>query len=227
MTTSNIMPVQGKSQPKDFIYAIVVVGIIGVIFYLLMLAGKNAEIKPENYSNYGSVGSPLIKTNAPQEFASAEKTAEPDNIPRSASSAISASSAVVLADMNTSAAKIRTPNLQDKASREGTVINDIKYATKGDGQIRPVIVNNKQVDPDLVKLTMFENQDFMYRLQNPTYPLPHLQDPSIGRQKSMFGKMTYPLVWEKGTLGMDVIGEKDDTRVTISFTGGRPPVEAT
>lgn len=220
------IPVRGTSNTHDVITAITVVGLIAAIFYFMI---KYNSTPSENYNNFGSVGSPLVATNAPQEFQKASsdgKMAEPDNIPKSASSAISESSAVVLADMDLSPVKIKTPSLADPAQKEGSVINDIKYATKGDGQIRPVFVNEKHVDPDLVKLTMFENQDFMYRLQNPEYPMPHLQDQSIGMQKSMFGKMTYPLVWQKGTLGMDVIGEKDDTRVTISFTGGRPPVYA-
>ena len=222
-------PVQGTSKPHDFMYALAVVGIMAAILYFMMKSGTTTT-QVENYNNFGSVGSKLVPTNAPQEYqkatASGNKMAEPDNIPRSASSAISASSAVVLADMNTSVAKIKTPSVEDPAQGEGSVMNDIKYATKGDGQIRPVAVNQKKVDEDLVKLAMFENQDFMYRLQNPEYPMPHLQDQSLGMQKSMFGKMTYPLVWQRGTLGMDVIGEKDDSRVTISFTGGRPPVAA-
>lgn len=188
-----------------------------------------------NYKDEGGVNkNGLIATNAPQEYAHGSSTAgptmnpaskptsEPTNLGASASNAISASSAVILADMGLSEAKISTPFKIDSAQGEGTVMEDIKYATKGDGQIRPVSVNKRRVSDDFVKLAMFENQDFMYHLQHPNRPMPHLLDPSNPPQKSMFRKMTYPLVWERGTLGSDVIGNTNDTRVTISFTGGRP-----
>lgn len=164
----------------------------------------------------------LKSTNAPQEYAKGG-VLEPTDIGRSASSALSASSAVILADMSTSEAKIQRPVRTDLAESEGNTMDDIKYATKGDGQIRPVGVNGDRVSDDLVKLAMFENQDFMYRLETPIKRTPHLQDPNNLPQRSMFRKMTYPLVWAGGALGMDVMNNTNDTRVTVSFTGGRPP----
>lgn len=199
--------------------AIIVLVLSAVAYFLLVGSGGTQGAQQEKYANFGSVGHRLVSTNAPQEF----QVLQPTNLNQSASSAISASSAVVLADMNTSEAKIRTPSSEDTAAREGSIMEDIKYATKGDGQIRPVEVDTNKVDSSLVKLAMFENQDFMYHLETPGQSMPHLQDPSIAPQKNHFRKMTYPLVWSRGTLGMDVLQETDDTRVTVSFEGGRPP----
>lgn len=213
-----ILPVQKQSSPEQLIYGVLFVVIFGAIAYLVIQQPQPTKAA-ENYSNYGSVGQSLVKTGAPQEF----QTAEPDNIKKSASSAISASSAVVLADMSLSPADINTAPMKDTDATKGNIMEDIKFATKGDGQIRPVDVNKRRVNDEFVKLAMFENQDFMYRLQASGEKTPHLQDPSLGSQKSMFRKMTYPLVTSRGTLGMDVIGDAMDNRVTVSFSGGRPP----
>ncbi len=214
-------PLPQGSAFSGFGFALGIAVVIAVVVYFLLVGDTTTEeAKNEKYANFGSVGKQLVPTNAPQEY----QVLEPTNISKSASSAISASSAVVLADMNTSQASIKTPSSQDMAAKEGTIMEDIKFATKGDGQIRPVDVDNNEVSQDLVKLAMFENQDFMYRLQTPINSMPHLQDPSLAPQKSMFRKMTYPLSWQGGNLGMDVIGQSDDTRVTVSFEGGKPPM---
>lgn len=215
---SVMLPAQKKGSPEQLIYGILFVIIFGAFSYVII---KQPQPTPaaENYSNFGSVGHDLVKTGAPQEF----QLAEADNIKKSASSGISASSAVVLADMSLSQADIKTAPLKDTDAKKGNIMEDIKFATKGDGQIRPVDVNRTRVDNEFVKLAMFENQDFMYRLQATGEETPHLQDPSLGMQKSMFRKMTYPLVTSRGTLGMDVVGDATDNRVTISFSGGRAP----
>ena len=214
-----VLPVQEKGSPEQLIYGMLFIVVFGALAYVIIQQPQTTLAPKENYSNFGSVGQNLVKTNAPQEF----QVAEVDNIKKSASSAISASSAVVLADMSLSQADVKTAPMKDVAAKEGNIMEDIKFATKGDGQIRPVDVNKRRVDNEFVKLAMFENQDFMYRLQATGENTPHLQDPSLGSQKSMFRKMTYPLVTSRGTLGMDVIGDASDNRVTISFSGGRPP----
>lgn len=214
---------------------LVVLAFSAAIYYMMSRGGttpaaivggdsENLVAESPSQRNFGGVGARLIGTNAPLEYMRGSGVEIADNIGKSASSAISASSAVVVADMNTSEATIKTNSRAENAMRDGGVIEDIKFATKGDGQIRPVAVDGNKVDSDLIKLSMFENQDFMYHLQAPERAMPHLQDPSLAPQKSMFRKMTYPLVWQGGTLGMDVIRNSDDTRATVSFTGGRPPV---
>lgn len=219
------VPVAKKSSPEALIYGVTFAMVIASIFYIATKV-NNATPMVENYSNFGSVGHKL-QGYQNDIRSTGKQVLDPSVIPRSASSAISASSAVVLADMTESKAIIDTPSIAHPSQHEGSVMDDIKYATKGDGQIRPVVVNRNTVTDELVKLAMFENQDFMYRVQaEPLPPLPHLLDPSIGTQKSMFRKMTYPLVTEyysKDRLGTDVMREKDDTRVTISFSGGRSP----
>lgn len=229
------MPVSHRSSPEGLIYGVAFAGVVGVVFYLAMIANASPSPPVENYANFGSVGHKLTGHMAPQEYAkgitirdprvrnTGAEVALPSDIPASASSALSASSAVILSDMNISEASIQQAQAADPAQRDGSTMDDIRYATKGDGQIRPVVVNQNAIDNELVKLAMFENQDFMYHLESPIFSLPHLQDPSMAPPKSMFRPMTYPLVWAHGELGMDVIGNSDDTRVTISFTDGRSP----
>lgn len=225
-----------------------VLAFTGVVYLLMQYTAPDEAKAAEKYSmqKAGGVGAVLLRSDAPQEYmegstkASATKTAtgqspdvanmyagEPTNIGPAASSGISASSAVILADMGTSPARIQMPKVQAMTSTTGDVMSDIRQATKGDGQIRPVYVNGAKVSDDYVKAAMFENQDFMYHLQTPQLSMPHLQDPSNVPQKSMFRKMTYPLVYSNwGALGTDIIGNSNDTRVTVSFTGGRPPSNA-
>ena len=113
--------------------------------------------------------------------------------------------------------------MKDKYAQEDkfdSVANDdIQLATKGDGTIRPVYINGKPVPRELVEDAMFRNQDFMYRTdQFPLHAKPLLADTSMKNQRSMFGKMTFPLAG----LGMDVIrGDSTDTRVNVASTGGR------
>lgn len=240
LNNNNLPYYNRDTSGKNMFYGLTAVGFLALIFYIAIVYPTIPEsmTAKERYNNFGSVGSKLTGNLAPQEYQAGiavtnpavkntgNEVLDPSDIPKSASSAITASSAVVLADMNTSKARIETPTTVDGAEREGNIMEDIKYATKGDGQIRPVAVNQTSVDNDFVKLAMFENQDFMYRLQTPIKSTPHLQDPSIGQPKSMFRKMTYPLVFDyfsRSNLGMDVIQNKDDVRATISFTGGRPP----
>ena len=207
--------------------------------------GNGTTTNIEKYSNFGSVGHKLKGNMAPQEYqqgkTDADKFVDPDSTPKvddegnqilqptnlsqKASSALSESAAKLIADMNTSTANIYAPTDTMPGKHGSKIMNDVKYATKGDGLIRPVDVNGNPLSKELVQLAMFENQDFMFRHEVPEPPgVPHLQDPSQAPQKSHFGPMTYPLVWSKGALGMDVIGESNDTRATISFTGGRPPI---
>ena len=207
------------------------------------------------YSNFGSVGTKLTGHMAPQEYqrgrtlppgqksiSYGNRFVLPNSLPvvtdedaeiyektdlnKKASSALSPGSARVIADMNTSTASIQTPPMADPAQEEGKIMNDIKYATKGDGQIRQVDVNDNAVSDNLVKLAMFELGDFQYHLQDPELPPePHLQDPSLLLQKSHFGPMKYPLLrWSKGVLAYDVRTNSMDTRSTISYSGGIPPI---
>lgn len=214
----------------------------GVVYLLMQYTAPSDLKQAEKYSmqKAGGVGAVLLRSDAPQEYMAGSSSGgskqadvanmyagEPTNIGPAASSGISASSAVILADMGTSPARIQMPKVQAMTSSTGDVMSDIKQATKGDGQIRPVYVNGAKVSDDYVKAAMFENQDFMYHLQTPQLSMPHLQDPSNVPQKSMFRKMTYPLVYSNwGALGTDIIGNSNDTRVTVSFTGGRPPSNA-
>lgn len=223
------LPVQ---QERDFRSAIFGIGFV-LVFTLIafLLLRQTAPINEKaggfyDVADAGGVNRRLVATNAPQEYASAARAlrSEATNIGSSASSAVGPSTAALLADMSTSPVNVTLPDKLEPKQFQGVVLENIKYATKGDGQIRPVAVNGQYVDSDFVKLAMFENQDYMYHLETPISKTPHLQDPNYVPQKSMFRKMTYPLVWQGGPLGMDVIGNRTDSRVTISFTGGRPPL---
>lgn len=114
---------------------------------------------------------------------------------------------------------IKTGEYVARAPWLDSVVNDdIKLITKGDGAIRRVAVNGSEVPRELVEDAMFRNQDFMPRTDQ--FPLKEqrlLVDPTSGKQRSMFGKMTFPY----NGLAMDVIRDSSDTRVTITNTAGR------
>lgn len=224
-----------KGGAGNFLIALLIVAVFSYGIYTAMTSDNSKTNENMNLDmTMGLDAKNLRAAMAPKEYqkiAGTNLSTDVDSGPvvdtdlnKSASSAISASSAVVIADMNQSKAEIITPKSDDTPEKEGSIMNDIKYATKGDGEIRPVDVNTRTVDPTLVKLAMFENHDFMPYDETPGMAMPHLQDPMMKRQKSMFRPMTYPLVWQRGELGMDVRGETNDTRVTISFAGGIPPV---
>lgn len=123
------------------------------------------------------------------------------------------------ADMSKRPIDVQVKQRYAQKDRYDSVIqDDIALATRGDGQIRPVFINGKPVPRELVEDAMFRNQDFMYRTdQFPLQARPLTEDTSMKGQRSMFGKMTFPLAG----MGMDVIRDRGDTRVNVASTGGR------
>lgn len=110
---------------------------------------------------------------------------------------------------------LRLPEERVPQNKVSDVVSDLKYATKGDGKVRPVEVNSRPVDDKLVELAMFENHDFMPRDEFPQIESAKKVDPTMMMQRSHFREMTFPLVWSKGALGLDTMA-KNPTKVTVA-----------
>lgn len=228
---------------KDLFTLVVVVVILGGLYWVMSsvlgFSGATAPAAAEHAD-----GMPVKPTGAamaddrgvdgfrgPQDKSVMAPTPAPlannggkSNDPKSASSSISASAAGIKADLSTSLATITTPTQgrgvmpEDRAS----IVDDLKAATKGDGQLRRVKVDGSKIGREMVHLAMFENQDFNPRLEAPStagQSRPNLQDPSQTAQKSFFRKMV-PMGYEWGTLAGDQVHSKKDAMATVSFVGG-------
>ena len=221
--------------------ALMIIAFAGLVFMIINTTPSGSSTtqsaeKAGGLSEYGAVttNKKLKAGSAPKEFMKTEtggaaatkmpKGGVSTNLDASASSGVSDSTTPDFnADLGSRPAKVSLPATAGTLPQKGElVVDSIKQATKGDGLKRDVILNTNTVVPELVELAMFENRDFMPHLEaKPAKPLPHLADTEMKPQRSMFRKMTFPLVWQGGDLGMDVIGEKDDTRATIAAAGGR------
>lgn len=215
MQAAQQYPTIRKTSPVVSIVGVLMtIAIFGVVVYFMMSHGGGES----------ALGH-LVKAKAATELMDVGAETGPTSYGRSASSSLSASAAVIKSDLGASPAQVRTQAKPQADPRgQSTVIEQIKQATKGDGSLRPVKLNGEEVPRETVELAMFENQDFMPRSEFPAPPeVPNLEDQTALPQKSMFGPMTYPLVWQGGVLGMDVGGT---TKATSSFEGGVPPANA-
>lgn len=146
-------------------------------------------------------------------------TSSPEN--QSALSELtSITQAEIKSDQSGSTVNIRTKKGVNN-DEQNDLMEDIKFATKGDGNIRKVKVDGKNVDPTVIKSAMFNNHDFQPRDESKMYKRQKQYDPTQQLPRSHFRKMTYPLVYEHGVLGTDSIGQSNDVRVNIASTGGR------
>lgn len=114
----------------------------------------------------------------------------------------SISQATVNSDKSGSLVSIDTPTGVAGDQQKG-LMDDVMFATKGDGTIRDVNVDGKPLDSALVKLAMFDNHDFMPRDEFPQQDKKARFESGTPAQRSHFGKMTYPLVWSGGALVTD------------------------
>ena len=132
---------------------------------------------------------------------------------------ISRSQAVVVSDTDQNKVDVNTNGKR----MDSTLIEDIQFATKGDGSVREVDVNGKSIDSALVKLAAFENRDFVLRDESTLKQRQGSFVPFTVPQRSHFRAMTYPLVNnDRDRLGNDVFrGGVTDLRVNISETEGR------
>lgn len=129
--------------------------------------------------------------------------------------------AKVLADMSTSKVLLETVASVNAGASRSSLIEDIKFATKGDGTLREVDVNGKKIDSALVKLAAFENRDFVLRDEAPQRPMMLQTDQHMAPQKSHFREMTFPLVFAQGKLGNDIVRDASNLSLNIAETGGR------
>ena len=105
----------------------------------------------------------------------------------------------------------------------GSIVKNVEDQTQGEGVIRNIGVNGKEVPRQYVEYGLFENHEFYPRKNEfPERDHAHMYDPTVKAPRSHFGPMTYPLVGPIGALGMDYMrAGNDDTRVNIAGTGGR------
>jgi hypothetical protein len=99
---------------------------------------------------------------------------------------IRTSAATIMADMGTEPVAVETPLGEKNPAGSSRIMQNVRAATKGDGQLRPVVVNGRQVADEYVKAAMFENQDFMPHDEAVLKAVPHLVDPTRRKQRSMF-----------------------------------------
>ena len=197
-SSTSRLPIAVKSglSAARMTQAIALVLVVGILAYVVMKGdyfGNNTP-KPEN-----SVASNM----------------------ETASETLSKSQVGVISDKMNDLVNIQVGGKEDDKSQEGNLMEDIKHATKGDGIIRDVDVNAKPVDSTIVKLAMFENQDFQPRLEDKGSDKPYVFDKANQPQRSHFRPMSYPLVWSKGAMGTDNMRETEDTRVNVAADGGR------
>ena len=135
------------------------------------------------------------------------------------SGALSRSQAVIVSDSDKSKVDVNTNGKR----MDSTLIEDIQFATKGDGSVREIDVNGKSVDSALVKLAAFENHDFVLRDESTLRQRNGSFAVAGAPQRSHFRAMTYPLVNnDRDRLGNDIFsGSSTDLRVNVSDTGGR------
>lgn len=135
------------------------------------------------------------------------------------SDALSRSQAVVVSDTDQNKVDVNTTGKR----MDSTLIEDIQFATKGDGSVREVDVNGKSIDSALVKLAAFENRDFVLRDESTLKQRQGSFASFVAPQRSHFRAMTYPLVNnDRDRLGNDVFsGGSTDLRVNVSESGGR------
>ena len=117
--------------------------------------------------------------------------------------------AEIKSDQSGSTVNIKTRKGVNGAE-QNNLMQDIKYATRGDGNIRPVKVDGKALDPTVVKLAMFDNHDFQPRDETAVREKPAHFDTSHQPAKRHFRKMTYPLVHSGGALGTDDMARPQD-----------------
>jgi len=103
---------------------------------------------------------------------------------------------------------------------QSAIFASIENITKGDGTVRDVKLNGRDVPREYVLQAMFNNQDFMPQTdQFPVNERPAEFIWSQEKQKSMFGPINRSPLFHG--LAMDVIGSGEDTSVNISQQGGR------
>jgi hypothetical protein len=150
-----------------------------------------------------------------------------------ASQALTASQATLKANISERPAKILTSTKTtakdgkgyDPAAK-GSIMKDLNQITKGDGAVRPVEVNGPNVDPVLVKLSMFENGDFMPHdeVKIKAHKQQYAELPVDMNPYSHFGKMTFPMATPRGKLTMDIVNSQTkDLRPHVADQGGRIP----
>jgi hypothetical protein len=115
----------------------------------------------------------------------------------------SISQATVNSDKTGSLVQINTAKGGVNNDEQKSLMDDIMFATKGDGNLRDVAVDGKVVDPALIKLAMFDNHDFMPRDETKLAEKPKRFDMGSVPQRSHFRKMTYPLVTSHGAVATD------------------------
>lgn len=116
----------------------------------------------------------------------------------------SISQASMKSDKSATTVNINTPT-GVATSDQKSLMDDVQFATKGDGNIRGVKVDGKSLDSALVKLAMFDNHDFVPRDETKIGAKPKRFDIGSAPQRSHFRKMTYPLVTERGPVGTDTM----------------------
>ncbi len=127
-------------------------------------------------------------------------------------------------NLHPSSVNIEAPSsVVNDPAKFGNLVKNVEDLTQGEGVVRRIGVDGREVPREFVKYGMFENHEFYPRVNEfPIRENPHLFDPTHKPPKSHFGPMTYPLVGPIGALGMDYMrAGSDDTRVNIAGTGGR------
>lgn len=198
---------------------LVALGLVVFVFYL--------TAKWRGWIGGGSAGSGSANGQTMEMMKAEDQETVATNL-QGASDAYSKSMANLraTADMSDTPVKLESGGANLDSSKASLVLEDLKFATKGDGRLRPTFVDGRPVDTELRTLAMFENQDFMPRetYEFPVKEMPHLYDPTQKKQKSPFRPMTYPLVYDHrgNALGMDVIRDQRDVRTNVSAQGRLP-----
>jgi hypothetical protein len=180
--------------------------VLGVLFVvaciltivIVSLAVKQGVSKESMLGKYGGVDDSNLVTRKThsREFAKGDQVTNgadrPINVKdtrgekKLLSDHIRTSAATIMADMGTKPARIETPLGEKNPAGARKVMQSVRAATKGDGQLRPVFVNGKKIADEYVKAAMFENQDFMPHNEFPLKEVPILYDPTRRPQRSPF-----------------------------------------
>lgn len=170
------------SQQKREIKAHETVIIVFLIVSLVALA---------SYYIMQSTSTSITGTRASENFVQQQHPSEKQNAMKELTSLSQAS---VRSDKSGSLVLIDTPSGVPR-DRQAELMEDLKFATKGDGVLRDVVVDGKPLDSAMVKLAMFENHDFMVPDQAKQREVKQQYDTNVQPQRSHFGRMKQPYVW--------------------------------
>lgn len=181
---------QSNNKAMVFIILLVVFVVAAASYYIMNAASTRAPVVAESMG--GQISGPSVSPSAPPSVSP----------PGALSQLTSISQASVKSDKSGSLVSIDTAT-GVASDQQQNLMDDVMFATKGDGVVRDVKVDGTKMDSALVKLAMFDNHDFMPRDEFPQQDKKARYETDTPPQRSHFGKMTYPLVWSGGVLVSD------------------------